>query len=72
MGRFLLAVGYVLTGDRRLLREYNLSFTPYNPPRQPQPSKEWLQLVKRFNADKPLRANHGKRCKLGEDKSREE
>ena len=53
MGRLTLAIGYILTGDRRLLNEYNQSFGPTVV--QPEPSKEWLQLVKQFNASKPYK-----------------
>jgi len=53
MGRLTLALGYILTGDERLLNEYNLSFSPMRQPYQPPPSKEWLQLVKQLNASKP-------------------
>lgn len=53
MGRLTLAIGYVLTGDRRFLIAYNQSFGPTVV--QPGPSKEWLQLVKQFNASKPYK-----------------
>ena len=53
MGRFTLAVGYVLTGDPRYLTEYHQSFNQR--PLQPPPSKEWLQLIRQTNADKPYK-----------------
>lgn len=56
MGRLTLFFGYVITGDERLLNEYNKSFG-YRPrhPYQPPPSKEWLVLVKQLNAAKPAK-----------------
>jgi hypothetical protein len=49
MGRFTLALGYVLTGDERYFWEYQRTFKPTRPI-QPAPSQEWLAIVKQLNA----------------------
>lgn len=56
MGRLGLALGYIFTGDERLLDAYNQSLPSRRPsmPYQPPPSKEWLKLVKQLNAGKPV------------------
>lgn len=66
MGRLGLALGYIITGDERLLNEYNLSFHHQQRPIQPPPSKEWLRIVQQLNASAPVRSTPTKDNKESE------
>lgn len=50
MGRLGLALGYIITGDTRLLDAYDQSLPPRRSvmPIQPPPSKEWLAFIKQL------------------------